>query len=382
MHPSLTSPENFSYLDPQAQPDDPYSPCWCKSGKKWKFCHKTRESEVGIHEKEYQRLVRKNYDQGSCLHPKAGPNKCNAIAINSHTIQMSGGISTISYNQHVYTFKLIDSMSSPLYAPKKISHKRASTFLGFCKTHDNSLFKCIETLPIKIEHKTAFYMSFRAISYEYHGKLRASAALPIMELQDRGEPFHVQAGLQQFIHLSKQGYKKGLEIHKSLKEKFDYAHLVEDYTKFSYFSIEFDRPSPIVCCGAFCPEFDVSNKPLQVMGRGKHDFQIITFNFLNLNEKSYAVFGWMDDEFGVARDYIDSVRQHPIDSMADLLFKISFQNFENTYMSPEWWDGLSVDHKQAICDLFRTGIGNIPKTAASLLTAIPLWTANILKTLP
>ena len=382
MHPSLTSPLNFTELSPQEAPGNPYSLCWCMSGKKWKFCHKVRELEVGIHEKEYQRLVRKNYNQGNCLHPNAGPEECSAPAINSHTIQMNGGISTISENQHVYTFKLVDAMNTSVYAPKNIGVRKASTFLGFCTTHDSALFKCIETPPITVGPVTAFYMSYRAISYEYHGKLRASAATPFMLLQDRGKPFKEQAWLQNFVHISIQGYKSGLRIHKQLKEEYDQAHLAADHNKFNYYAIEFEAPSPIVACGAFCPEFDVNNKPLQVMGRGKHDFQIIAFNLLNINDRSYAVFGWMDDPYGVARDYIESIKSHPESSLADLLFKISFQNFENTYMSPTWWNGLKKDHQQAICALFRTGIGATPKTAKSLHTPIPLWTENVVRRFP
>lgn len=382
MHPSLTSPLNFTELSPQEVPANPYSLCWCMSGKKWKFCHKVREFESGIHEKEYQRLVRKNYNQGYCLHPNAGPGKCTASAINSHTIQMNGGISTISDKQHVYTFKLVESMNNSVYTPKNISMRKASTFLGFCTTHDSALFKCIETPPVSVGHVTAFYMSYRAISYEYHGKLRASAATPFMLLQDRGKSFEAQAWLQNYVYISIQGYKTGLRIHKQLKEEYDRAHLAADYNNFNYYAIEFERASPIVACGAFCPEFDINNKPLQIMARGKHNFQIITFNFLNLNGKSYAVFGWMDDRYGVARDYIESIKSHPVNSLMDLLFKISFQNLENTYMSPTWWDGLSKGHQQAICDLFRTGIGTNPKTAGSLHTPIPLWEENVLRRFP
>lgn len=382
MHPSINSPLNFTVLNPQESPKDPYSPCWCMSGKKWKFCHKTRAFEVEIHEKEYQRLVRKNYNQGNCLHPDAGPERCSAQAINSHTIQMSGGISTISESQHVYTFKLVDSIDSSIYAPKKISMRKASTFLGFCSTHDSALFKCIETHPITVGHLTAFYMSYRAISYEYHGKMRASAAIPIMLMQDRGKPFEKQAWLQNFAHISAQGYKTGLKIHKQLKEEYDQAHLAADFSKFNFYAIEFETSSPIVACGAFCPEFDINNKPLQVMARGDCDYQIIAFNLLNINGRSYAIFGWLDDPYGVAQDYIKSIKSHPETSMADLIFKISFQNLENTYMMQSWWDNLGQDHQQAICELFRTGLGEIPKTAKSLHTPIPLWTNNVIRHLP
>ncbi|QXI10927.1 hypothetical protein [Pseudomonas zeae] len=379
MHPSINAPINFNYLMPEEHPKNPYSPCWCLSGKKWKFCHKTRASEKSIHEKEYQRLVRKNYNQGKCLHPEASSNTCTLPAINSHTIQMNGGITTLSAAQHVYTFKLVDSMKSEIYEPKNIGIRKASTFLGFCKKHDSALFKVIETLPIEITQTTAFYMSYRAISYELHGKQRASAATPFMTLQDKGKPFEAQAWLQNYAHLSAQGYATGLRVHKQIKDRYDQLHLSADLTEFNFYAIEFSRPSPIVACGAFCPEFDIHNNPLQKLSQGTHDFQAISLNVLNLNDKSYAIFGWLDDKYLIARNYISALKEHPEELVADLILKICFQNLENTYISPEWWDSLSIPHKKIICSIFKTGIGTVPKTASSLLTTEALWRERIVR---
>jgi hypothetical protein len=382
MHPSLVSPLNYTELKPQRSPSDPYVLCWCSSGKKWKFCHKLRESEPEIHVREYQRLVRKNYDQGRCLHPSAGPDTCAARAINSHTIQMNGGISTISEKQHVYTFKLVPSMDGDIFQPCKISVRKASTFLGFCNKHDTALFKPIETPTVLIGQETAFYMAYRAISYEYHGKQRAIAATPFMVLQDRGQPFEIQAYIQNYVHISTQGYNTGFRTHEKLKKNYDSAHLNKEYSKFKYFAIEFDSPSPIVACGAFCPEFDINDVPLQELSRGTIDFQVIAFNLLNLNGKSYAVFGWLDDPFEVAANYIESIKKHPRNLLSDLIVRISFQNLENTYVSPAWWDNLDIDQQQSICELCRTGVGPIPKTAESLHTKISLWPQSATQILP
>ena len=379
MHPSLTSPNNFTTLNPVEKPNDPYSLCWCGSGKKWKFCHKDRSTQKAIHLKEYQSLIRKNYNQGICLHPDASLETCSIGTISSHTIQMSGGISSITKDNHVYTFKTLDSIEDEIFHPKKIGQRRASTFLGFCNKHDTELFKPIETHPLKIDKTAFYYMSFRAISYEYHGKLRALSAANIMEKQDSGMPFPYQASLQWRLHIAKQGHEKGFQIHKKIKRLFDESHSKNDHSNFKYYAIEFEKESPVVACGSFCPEHDINGKPLQKLAQGEVDFQVITFNLLNINSRAYAVFGWINDDYHVARDYIESIKEHPTQILSDLAVRIAFQNLENTYIFPDWWDQLEESAQENICSLFRSGLWEIPKESEDLHFESKIWPASVSK---
>jgi hypothetical protein len=68
---------------------------------------------------------------------------CHELAIDSHILQKNGIISKISENGHVVEC-VIDPFQKDSLKFKKTGINNVFTFKGFCKTHDNKLFKEIE----------------------------------------------------------------------------------------------------------------------------------------------------------------------------------------------------------------------------------------------
>jgi hypothetical protein len=48
-------------------------PCWCRSGKKYKHCHKDRASQARPNPYEFAAQMQKLFTEGRCLHPDASP---------------------------------------------------------------------------------------------------------------------------------------------------------------------------------------------------------------------------------------------------------------------------------------------------------------------
>lgn len=128
-------------------------PCYCGSGMKYKHCclkndskeevdndkqFKKYMSEVFLHKKEFKK----------CYH-SIDKNNCNNEVISSHSISKNSSLHKISEGEHVYWRSLSlkkffnkDMFDfSSIFDIEKISIKKASTFYGFCKYHDNELFK-------------------------------------------------------------------------------------------------------------------------------------------------------------------------------------------------------------------------------------------------
>src|SRR4051812_4436840 len=74
----------------------PNERCWCGSGKKFKKCHRNRESEALTNVFADSAKMRSAGKQGKCLHPDAGGGHCSSKAIASHTVQRAGGLSAIA----------------------------------------------------------------------------------------------------------------------------------------------------------------------------------------------------------------------------------------------------------------------------------------------
>jgi hypothetical protein len=104
-HPSLTAP----FLPPPPlRPQrtmDPYKPCWCQSGKKWKWCHKNRHIQKPLPLGQVLSSIHVEFTKGYCSYPGAGPATCGERIIRAHTVQRATGLAAIAERGHVISAK-------------------------------------------------------------------------------------------------------------------------------------------------------------------------------------------------------------------------------------------------------------------------------------
>jgi hypothetical protein len=253
---------------------DPYEPCWCLSGKKWKFCHKDRHKLTPIPIGKMMHDMHVAATRGYCAHP-AGGGSCGK-AINAHTIQRRGGLSEIAEDGHVYSVKegagkLFET--GGVLLPHRIGSRSASTFAGFCGRHDREMFAPIETGTPTLSRENAFLFSFRALAYEQFHKRVATNVLTIQKQLDFGAPFNAQAAIQIHMHHYGAGLERGIEDICGWKRLYDDAYVSGDYSGFSAYVCMFEHTIPVACCGAFQPEFDFFGTPLQKVSRGQAAFE-------------------------------------------------------------------------------------------------------------
>src|SRR5947209_3544764 len=81
---------------------DAYDPCWCRSGKKFRFCHMKRHQELPVTRAEFLARWEEAADIEMCLAPDS-PTGCSQTIIRAHTIQrMGGGLHAIARRGEVY----------------------------------------------------------------------------------------------------------------------------------------------------------------------------------------------------------------------------------------------------------------------------------------
>ena len=101
-------------------------------------------------------LYRK-FQKGYCSHPSASPNNCSDKIVRAHTVQRRGGIAAIAEKGHVISAKsaaqdLVKNHGA--FVPRKVGVRSASTFMGFCKKHDNSMFHPVEKPSVSLSHQS------------------------------------------------------------------------------------------------------------------------------------------------------------------------------------------------------------------------------------
>jgi len=83
----------------------------------------------------------------------------------------------------------------------------------------------------------------------------------------------------------------------------------------------------------------------------------LTYNLAVLNGVSVLVFGWTEESEGPAAQFVNSYKNLPSSQKADAAVRLAFEQLENIYMRPSWWDGLDAAIRDDAIQRSRTGLG-------------------------
>lgn len=323
-------------------------PCWCRSGRKWKDCHKDRAKERRPNVNELLNAIRQEQGRGYCVHPDAGQERCSGRPTEAHTIQKEGGLRAIAENGHVVSikkgaFEIAKHDGEIVPVPDGI--KNASTFPGFCNTHD-AMFSPTEEKIVPLSREVAFLLSYRAVSYE---KFLKESALRSKELHrreaDKGLPFSEQAAIQTMLYAGKCGLELGLRDATRSKAAFEAAYRAS-YAGFNFHAVEFNCSLPIVSCGAFSPFHDLFGQSLQPLAAGS-PFDPIAVNLIVLNGRTVLFFGWIGSSVP-GEAFAASYGRLPQEDKANTAVRLAIEYIENTYARPSWWSALSQTLKERL----------------------------------
>jgi len=273
----------------------------------------------------------KTFNKKECLHPDA-PHNCKGPIVNAHTIQKSGGLTKIAKDGHVLR---PDPYSDPTEF-KSIGVNKASTFTGFCKFHDDSLFAPIEKVPLKLTRRHAFLLAFRVVSQEVFLKRR------VVE-----HNFSNEAPFPDFWRSHQAGARIALRNLQTLQDEMGKALKAGRFRDTRYFALELDRVPGIVCSGTPNIEYDFHGNRLQnLMRRGALEY--ITFSLLPFKEnRGVAVVAWFGNS-NVNKKFIRSLASLSNRDIPDAFVRFAFQSIENMFLSPKWWNNLSDAIKERL----------------------------------
>ena len=335
------------------------APCWCSSVKKWKQCHRDRESQQPAELGEQLLRLYRESQKGYCSHPQASSENCRHRIIRAHTVQRRGGLAAIAESGHVISAKTGARdlfKNHGVFVPSAVGVRSASTFMGFCDTHDNSMFQPVETQPVRLTPESCFLLGFRAISYELFTKRAALRSVNIMRDLDRGKSFGNQCELQQQMHVYEEGTKRGVADCERWKKQYDTIYIKRRFDEYRCVGVTYSSVIPVVGCGAFIPEYDFAGNPLQIVSRGYAPHEHVSLSLTILNGRSVLVIGWTEGLEGPAELFGRSFGDVPDEEKATVAIQLATEHIENIYMRPSWWRGLSDAVRDALITRMRSGI--------------------------
>lgn len=325
------------------------APCWCGSGRKWKICHRDRESRARIASPNLPiAKLAKGFRRGStCYHPDA-PAECRGKVIGSHTVQRNGPLRRIARDGHVYGYR-VNGIAGEEELPKLIGLRDASVFPGFCSLHDTQLFASVETGQSETTPRTAFLLTYRALAYELHQKKKSRAAVELVASLDHGRSLVDQAFVQQLAAQLGHGSEIAQrELESQLTAlKSDYE--VADFSRFQAIFITFDQVLPFAASFFVAPYEDLSGQKIQ--GWYDAEASYVSFASLIVGEASVIMLAWeRSSSFGCLGDQLVGANSGDV---ATLLLRFAVSNSENVFLSPDWYESLGGTKKRELASLFE-----------------------------
>lgn len=309
---------------------------------------------------------------------------CDNLIIDAHSIQENGELSLISENKNVYHFSSkIGSKSKEIQV---IQIKKASVFKGFCRKHDNNVFEPIDKKKAINDSEKYFLYSFRSFAFSYHNEysfqryslkqinqLRSTfnSIVETAKMNDSiSKLFNIygcQDMLKKELPVITDEQKKNLEI-----TRFEYQRRLllnyseqKDYDKLEYFVYEKDFICPIVCASWMITHIYTGNN-YHVKSDGKTSYYgipIIISVFPEQKKTKIVLARFKEDNsgselvFNFWRSLFSNERQFELE-----ISKLIIEKVENFYLSPLFWNKLSLDDQNCILNAVSINKSKFPQT--------------------
>jgi hypothetical protein len=334
-------------------------PCWCGSGKKYKKCHRDRESEKQVEPWDAAKSMRDKFSKQICSAPKSLHGECAKKIVKAHTVAKSSSLKAIAVDGHVLGIKLgLESLQkhNGKIRPEKIGINNASTFTGFCSKHDDQLFSCLEKEAFTKSEEQCFKLAFRSFAREYYTK---SALVDMYEVNaglDKGKSAYRQAEIQEQAFFTNFGAEAGLRDNIYQKGKFDKGIESNDYSEIRAVVIAYTDPFPVQVSGSVNPDFSFDNVKLQDLSDLEMVPDLLSFTSFYDGHKSYIVLSWLQHCHKTSTTLIKSLMSKSKEDISTYLVQYILSNFENYYLSPKWWGELSNNDKESIVEISHDNV--------------------------
>ncbi|MCD9527014.1 hypothetical protein GLP22_04840 [Photobacterium carnosum] len=298
-----------------------------------------KKSNLGLYYKERKNILKK----GKCLHFDSGE-ACDQI-INAHSIQRNQSLNQIARYGHVYQIskKFHGPDLSIKYELEGIN--KASTFLGFCKKHDNEIFEPIDNRPLTPTNEEVFLYAYRSICREI---LVKSNALDLSI--SKACSFSQDCAEKKLIENIIEGTSVGLANLLEIKGQYDNSIKLGNFTDVKYVIFHCKEKPNLAFSGLFYPDYDFYGGHLQNLADLNEKLSLLTFCSAPMLNGWGFVIAWYQENSGICDVFINSLGQIINDqhSVEDALFRLVISCCENHAFSPLWWEQLDISSKELI----------------------------------
>ncbi|MCY8685629.1 SEC-C domain-containing protein [Bacillus spizizenii] len=346
---------------------EPYEPCPCLSGKKFKFCcyQKARNfkqkslSELNYSESRIQYEMSKLWDETdfkTCFGFKK--EECGDLIKSAHSIQNNRILNRISDENHVYQISHRISKDEGITTEfKRISKNKASTFFGFCDFHDTELFKPIELKDYENEEIQNFLFAFRALSIEMHKKIRRLESLRNISKKYPNkliDPF--------FVYNFKQA-ELDIRDFKSDYEKFKRGYIENNFSNIKTLFRKLPFEINFAVSTSFAVNEDLNGNTLNEIHNIDKNLVLpsIYLNIYPIEGGTNIIISYFLDNDDVYGEYFNQLEHLNDKEFVEYLNFLIIEYTENIFFRPNFIENLNEEQKYSLLKSFESSFFPLEK---------------------
>lgn len=274
------------------------------------------------------------------MHPDAVLGRCNGI-IDAHTVQRARTLQQLlDAKNHVMTFYPAERDAEGLLRAHSRGWRQASTFTGFCGTHDALTFAPLENQTFEFSSESAFLLLYRALCHELYQKQGAARSLSVLgPLLAKGQPHHVQHEIHRQNSIRLAGTTKAIDDLREAKTVADRSLKSKSYADWRFACVEFSGLLSLATAGAPTPTVDLAGEPLQTLHDPHTPLQHLYLSIVSSEGGAAVVFGWRRDH-AAPRRMVESLLAVSESLLATYIAQYVFAHLENVCFARSWWDSL------------------------------------------
>lgn len=269
--------------------------------------------------------------------------QCDQTAIRAHSIPSATVLARLSDDGHV----IMPHMKLKVPPPAEISFKRvgknqATTFTGLCSQHDNDIFRPIDGgLPDLGDPSHLFLLAYRAVLREFHVCLQNALRFQStyqnrveIGLSPCTEP--CTFGMFAVAHLA-----NAYECYQ-YKREFDRYYLTTDWSQLHHHIVVLKGQPPSIAVSSMFSLDDVDAP----------ETPRVTLSVFPSGPDVTVACSALPHDAPFVRTYLDRILSSESYFQKYLLSKLILQSCDNFVMAPTYYDALTQDRKDAICEFY------------------------------
>lgn len=271
-----------------------------------------------------------------------------AKAIRSHSVPVAV-LNHIAIEGHVYTFpaptheEMQSIYSGGPYLPKPLSINDASTYHGFCSSHDDSIFSEIEKIDIRPTNRQVFLFHFRAYSRALYQNINGKKILQELckaQLPDDHNPIDALAKIASMLQPQEDVFLNLTTNFEGLKLNMESGTI----PKLGHIFIRLDCIPDVMCCTLFVPPYDIEGRFLLPLAMGD---ELESDQHISINISKDSVGGFILLVWGGEDSIVSAFIRTFMSSGYDLnrLIAVIFGVTDNYFLNEHWWKKIDDERR-------------------------------------